>query len=231
MCADILVAEDNSRQAELIRRYLEHDGHTVSVVFDGEAALARTRQLKPDMIVLDVMMPGLSGLEVCARLRAESDVAIVLLTARSMEPDVLTGFDLGADDYITKPFRPRQLVARVRSILRRTSPRPAEATDSPLLSVGEITVDRVAHEVCVRGQRVDLTPAEFQLLGIFAAAPNRVFTRKQLIEDAFGTEFMTERAVDVRIMKLRKKIEIDPRRPRLLVTVYGIGYKLADDKD
>ncbi|GLZ30994.1 DNA-binding response regulator [Lentzea sp. NBRC 105346] len=221
VCAHILVAEDNENQAELIRRYLEHDGHSVVVVHDGRAAIDEARRRNPDLLVLDVMMPAVDGLDVCRALRAESDVPIVLLTARADEDDVLLGFDLGADDYITKPFRPRQMVARVRTILRRTG--RARETKATVLKVGDLVVDPIRHEVTLAGEPISLTPAEFRLLSTLAAQPQRVFTRGQLLEDGF----ITARTVDVHMMKLRRKIERDPRNPERLLTVYGIGYKLV----
>ncbi|KOX20545.1 XRE family transcriptional regulator [Saccharothrix sp. NRRL B-16348] len=221
VCAHILVAEDNPHQAELVRRYLEHDGHSVVVVHDGRSAIDEARRRDPDLLVLDVMMPAVDGLDVVRVLRADSDVPIVLLTARSAEDDVLLGFDLGADDYVTKPFRPRQLVARVRTILRRAG--RARATNAAVLKVGDIVVDPLRHEVTLAGEPVALTPMEFRLLSTLAAQPHRVFTRGQLLQDGFTTE----RTVDVHVVKLRRKIEHDPRRPRRLLTVYGIGYKLV----
>lgn len=221
MCAHIIVAEDNPNQAELVRRYLEHDGHSVLVVHDGRAAIDETRRRNPDLLVLDVMMPAVNGLDVCRALRAESDVPIVLLTARSMEDDVLLGFDLGADDYITKPFRPRQMVARVRTILRRAG--RAHSAGAGVLRVGDLVVDQTRHEVSLAGEPVALTPSEFRLLATLAAQPGRVFTRGQLLYDGF----ITARTVDVHIMKVRRKIERDPRSPERLLTVYGVGYKLV----
>jgi DNA-binding response OmpR family regulator len=220
VCAHILVAEDNANQAELIRRYLEHDGHEVVVVHDGRAAIDETRRRNPDLLVLDVMMPAVDGLDVVRVLRAESDVPIVLLTARSVEDDVLLGFDLGADDYITKPFRPRQMVARVRSILRRAKRVQANET---VLTVGDLTIDPSRHEVFLGENPVALTPSEFRMLSTLASQPQRVFTRGQLLQDGF----ITERTVDVHVMKLRRKIERDPSSPERLLTVYGIGYKLV----
>ena len=225
--AHILVAEDDPKQAELVRRYLEHDGHSVVVVHDGRAAIDEARRRSPDLLVLDVMMPKVDGLDVCRVLRAESDVPIVLLTARSVEEDVLLGLDLGADDYITKPYSPRQMVARVRTILRRVAAEPGQRGDRAAgrragRRPGPARGDRW------RAGRSSCTPAEFRLLADLAAEPNRVFTRGQLLEQAHGVDgFITERTVDVHVMNLRRKIEPDPRRPRYLHTVYGIGYKLA----
>jgi DNA-binding response OmpR family regulator len=230
--AHILVAEDDPKQAELVRRYLEHDGHSVVVVPDGRAAIDEARRRHPDLVLLDVMMPRVDGLDVCRVLRAESDVPIVLLTARSAEDDVLLGFDLGADDYITKPFSPRQMVARVRTILRRV--RRGRVSHAALLRVGELVIDPVRHEVTRAGEPVECTPVEFRLLAVLAAEPNRVFTRGQLLERSHGLDgFITERTVDVHVMNLRRKLEQEPRRPRFLRTVYGVGYKLvaSDGRD
>ncbi|KAA2263476.1 response regulator transcription factor [Solihabitans fulvus] len=229
MCAHVLVAEDDPKQAELLRRYLEREGHAVVLVGDGRAAIDEARRRQPDLLVLDVMMPRVDGLDVCRVLRAESDIPIVLLTARSTEDDVLLGLDLGADDYVTKPYSPRQLVARIRTVLRRA--RRSGASGARSLQVGDLTVDPVRHEVTVRGEPVECTPAEFRVLAALAAEPGRAFTRGQLLEQAYGLDrFITERTVDVHVMNLRKKIEPDPRRPASLVTVYGIGYKLLGER-
>lgn len=225
--AQVLVAEDNPKQAELVRRYLEHDNHRVVVVHDGRAAIDEARRREPDLIVLDVMMPKVDGLDVCRVLRAESDVPIVLLTARTTEDDVLLGLDLGADDYVTKPYSPRQLAARIRAILRRT--RRAQDGGQQQLRVGDLVVDQQRHEVTLGGTSLDCTPAEFRMLAVMAAEPGRVFTRGQLLSQAFGMDkFVTERTVDVHVMNLRRKLEPDPRRPVHLLTVYGVGYKLQD---
>ncbi|MDA3627692.1 response regulator transcription factor [Saccharopolyspora sp. WRP15-2] len=230
MSAHVLVAEDDPKQAELIRRYLERDDHQVVLVADGRAAIDEARRRKPDLVVLDVMMPKVDGLDVCRILRAESDVPIVLLTARTTEDDVLLGLDLGADDYITKPYSPRQLAARVRAILRRV--RRVQDRGLQPLRVGELVVDQQRHEVTLHGDKLDCTPAEFQMLAVLAAEPGRAFTRGQLLSQAFGVDkFITERTVDVHVMNLRRKLEPDPRRPVRLLTVYGVGYKLQDCPD
>jgi DNA-binding response OmpR family regulator len=224
--AHILVAEDDLKQAELLRRYLEHDGHSVVVVHDGRSAIDEARRRGPDLLVLDVMMPKVDGLDVCRVLRAESEIPIILLTARSTEDDVLLGLDLGADDYITKPFSPRQLVARVRTLLRRVQ--RTRGSGAAILRAGDLVVDPVRHEVTLRGAPVECTPAEFRLLATLAAEPNRAFTRGQLLQQAYGVDgFITERTIDVHVMNLRRKLEAQPGRPQLLLTVYGIGYKLA----
>jgi len=232
VCAYLLVAEDDPKQAELARRYLEHEGHAVTVVGDGRAALEEVRRRPPDLMVLDVMMPRVDGLDVCRILRTESDLPVLMLTARTSEDDLLLGLDLGADDYLTKPYSPRELAARVRTLLRRakrTTGAAAEATASAVLRVGDLQVDAVRHEVRVGEHHVACTPGEFHLLEALAAEPGRVFTRDQLLRHLHGFDsYVTARTVDVHVMNLRRKIESDPRHPVRLVTVYGIGYKLSD---
>ncbi|MFI6275194.1 response regulator transcription factor [Streptomyces sp. NPDC050988] len=235
-----MVAEDDTKQAELVRRYLEHEGHTVTVVEDGRTALEQVRRREPDLLVLDVMMPRADGLDVVRILRAEGrEVLVMMLTARSTEDDLLLGLDLGADDYVTKPFSPRELVARVRTLLRRNrssdgpalgapDPTPGAAGDSAL-SVGALRVDPARHEVSVGGTPVVCTPGEFRILAAMAAEPDRVFTRQRLLEELHGFDkYISGRTVDVHVMNLRKKIERAPRRPDRLLTVFGVGYKLTD---
>ncbi|MFC4034362.1 response regulator transcription factor [Streptomyces polygonati] len=237
MCADIMVAEDDAKQAELVRRYLEHEGHRVTVVEDGRAALDAVRSAEPDLLVLDVMMPRADGLDVVRILRAERrEVPVLILTARSAEDDLLLGLDLGADDYMTKPFSPRELMARVRTLLRRNrrsggaAPGPGSAAaEDTALAVGALRVDPARHEVSVGGRPVVCTPGEFRILAAMAAEPDRVFTRQRLLEELHGFEkYISDRTVDVHILNLRKKIEHVPRRPARLLTVFGVGYKLTD---
>jgi DNA-binding response OmpR family regulator len=227
VCARLLVAEDDTKQAELIRRYLEREGHSVLVVHDGRAAIDECRRRRPDLAVLDVMMPKVDGLDACRVLRADGDMPIILLTARSTEDDVLLGLDLGADDYVTKPFSPRELVARVRTVLRRTRP---EVNGGGTAVVGELEVDRVRHQVRMRNKPIECTPAEFKILARLIEAPGRAFTRQHLLEEAFGFDhYALDRTIDVHVMNLRKKIEDDPSEPSYLLTVYGVGYKLTDE--
>lgn len=232
MCAHVLVAEDDDRQAKMIGRYLEREGHTAVVVHDGRAALDQARRRRPDLLVLDVMMPVVDGLDVCRVLRAESDVLILMLTARTTEEDLLLGLDLGADDYMTKPYSPRELMARIRTLLRRgrrTASVPDPVEDPEVLRVGPLTVDRRRHVVGVGGCEVYFTHGEFEVLAVLAAQPERVFTRRQLLAQARGSDqFITERTIDAHVLNLRKKLEPDPRRPVHLVTVFGVGYKLTD---
>ncbi|MFF1285349.1 response regulator transcription factor [Streptomyces sp. NPDC058299] len=230
MCAHVLVAEDDEKQAELIRRSLLAEGHTATVVHDGGAALDAARRLRPDLLVLDLMLPVVDGFGVCRALRggAGPDVPVVMLTARSAEEDVLLGLDLGADDYMTKPYSPRELMARIRTVLRRGGRGAGARDEDPVVETAGISVDPVRHEVRCDGAPVECTPAEFQILLAMAGEPERVFTRRQLLQCTRGFDrASTERAVDVHIMNLRRKIEADPRRPARLLTVFGVGYKLT----
>lgn len=227
MAARVLLAEDNPMQAEVIRRYLEQAGHHTTVVRDGRAALTEARRVRPDLVVLDVMMPEVDGLQVCRALRRESDVLVLMLTARSAEADLLRGLDVGADDYLTKPFSPRELVARVRTLLRRAGRAPLPEPD--VVRVGPLAVDRGARQVRIGGREVECTPAEFEILAALAEHPGVVLSRAQLLSRAGGPwRDSGERTVDVHVRNLRRKIEPDPGRPRLLLTVFGVGYKLAD---
>jgi two-component system, OmpR family, response regulator MtrA len=228
MCARVLIAEDDVHQAEVIRRYVVREGHEATVVHDGLVALAEARRQRPDVIVLDVMMPSMNGLDVCGALRREHDsAAVLLLTARSTEDDMLLGLDAGADDYLTKPYSPRVLVARIRALLRRSG-RERGVPDGPVLRAGPLTVDPLRHQVALNGHLVACTPGEFAILAALAEHPERVFTRGQLLGRTRGSDqFISERVVDVHVLNLRKKIEADPGRPQYLVTVFGIGYKLT----
>lgn len=230
MPARILVAEDDRKQADLIRRYLERDGHEATVVHDGRAAIDRARRYAPELLVLDLMLPAVDGLDVCRTLRSERDVAIIMLTARASEDDVLHGLALGADDYLTKPYRPRELLARIQAVLRRTA--RAAPTEPERYRVGGLVIDTVRHQVTVDGVSVRTTPAEFTLLGCLAAAPGRAFTRQLLLEQVGGFDReVTGRTIDMHVLNLRRKIEPVPTRPQYLLTVYGIGYKLVEPPD
>jgi DNA-binding response OmpR family regulator len=222
----ILVVEDDRKTAELIRLYLEHDGYRVLCAADGRAALDMARQHQPDLIVLDLMLPVLGGLDLCRVLRHDSNVPIIMVTAKSTEDDILIGLDLGADDYVTKPFSPRQLAARVRAVLRRAQDDTAFNKD--LLCFGDLEVDLLRHEVTLRGESIRLTPREFKLLVTLAREPGRAFSRLELLERAFGYDYEgLERTVDAHIMNLRKKIEPDPDRAQYIETVYGVGYRFS----
>ncbi|MDF6043458.1 response regulator transcription factor [Streptomyces sp. JH14] len=226
MSARILVAEDDVKQARLIRIYLEREGNEVQVVADGRSAVDRARSTRPDLIVLDVMMPNVDGLDVCRILRAESQVPILLLTARTTEEDMLLGLDLGADDYMTKPYSPRELTARVRALLRRA--KSAGGDESAVLAVGDLEVDTARFEVRVAGAPVVLTGKEFAILTVLAGEPGRVFTRAQIIDRVFGfDQNVLERTVDAHVMNLRRKLEKGREGARYVETVYGRGYRLA----
>jgi DNA-binding response OmpR family regulator len=224
----ILVVEDEMKIARLVRDYLEHAGFEVIVTGDGEAALASARGRAPDLVVLDLGLPGLDGLDVARQLRARSRVPIVMLTARGDETDRIVGLELGADDYVIKPFSPRELVARVRAVLRRA----AGASDPPdvPIRVGDVEIDPSRMRVSVAKRQVSLTATELQLLATLAREPGRVFTRGQLLDAIRGVAFESyERAIDAHVKNLRKKIEPEPGRPRYLLTVHGVGYRFADD--
>ena len=222
------MADDDPKLASLVRTYLERAGHSVVVVHDGREALTECRRRQPDLAVLDVMMPVLDGHDVCHVLRAEGDVPIIFLTARATEDDLVDGLALGADDYVTKPFSPRELTARVEAVLRR---RRTVATEA-VIRAGSLVLDEDRHEVTLAGRPVPCTPAEFRILREMVANPSRVYTRQRLLESAFGFDHdALERTVDVHLMNLRRKLEQDPSAPRHLVTVYGVGYKfVADDE-
>jgi DNA-binding response OmpR family regulator len=224
----ILIVDDEPRIVDLARDYLEHAGFSVVVARDGEAALETARRDRPDLVVLDLGLPGLDGLDVTRELRREGSVPIVMLTARDDELDKLLGLELGADDYLTKPFSPRELVARVKAVLRRAD-RPVGAGD--LIRVGDLTLDVPRMRTEVAGTTVDLTPTEFTLLATLARQPGRIFTRSQLLDALHGVAFESyERAIDSHVKNLRRKLEPDPRQPRYVLTVYGVGYRLADDR-
>ncbi len=225
----ILVVDDEPKIATLARDYLEHAGFAVLTATDGPAALTTIRQRRPDLVVLDLGLPGLDGLDVTRELRRTSSIPIVMLTARDDELDKLLGLELGADDYLTKPFSPRELVARVRAVLRRAE-RPPDLAET--IHAGDVVLDLPRMRAEVGGTAVDLTPTEFQLLATLTARPGRIFTRAQLLDALHGVAFETyERAIDSHIKNLRRKLEPDPRRPRYILTVYGVGYRFADDRE
>jgi DNA-binding response OmpR family regulator len=225
----ILVVDDDKKTVDLIRLYLEKERYLISTAFDGQAALDLARQRQPDLIILDWMLPGIDGLHVCRLLRAESDIPIILLTARSTEDEKLLGLNLGADDYLTKPFSPRELVARVRVVLRRAHQKQ-EDERLPALHLGDLVVDFVAHETLLGKTPVRLTPKEFKLLETLAREPGRAFSRAELVTRVFGLDYEGfERTIDVHMMNLRKKIEPSPDQPIYLQTVYGVGYKLRKE--
>jgi two-component system alkaline phosphatase synthesis response regulator PhoP len=220
----VLVVDDDVKTVELVKLYLERDGYQVLTAYDGIEALRSARESRPDLIVLDLMLPDIDGFEVCRILRHESDVPIIMLTARSTDQDKLTGLGLGADDYVTKPFSPKELAARVRAVLRRI---PGERGPEEIKS-GELSMNFIKHEAWFAGRPLDLTSVEFKLLGVLASEPGRVFSRTSLIEEALGYDFEGfDRTIDVHVLNLRRKLELDPSHPRYIKTVYGVGYKFV----
>ena len=228
----VLVVDDEPSIVELVRFTLEREGFTTEVATSGQQALAMVRRQAPDLVLLDLMLPGTDGLEVCRQLRQMGNVPIIMLTARASEVDKVVGLELGADDYITKPFSPRELVARVRAVLRRaTSPAGGGAgpPESQELQVGDIRMDLARHQVWVGSRQVELTPKEFELLRTFMAHRGIVLTRELLLDKVWGYDFAGDtRTVDVHVVRLRHKLEDDPARPRYIETVRGVGYRMRD---
>ena len=229
MVKTVLVVDDEPKIVDVVREYLEHAGFSVRTAGDGPAALERARALAPDLIVLDLGLPGLDGLDVARQLRRSSRVPVIILTARGDEVDRIIGLEIGADDYLVKPFSPRELVARVRAVLRRVDERDTAADDEPLVR-GDVVVDPARRRVTVADRAIELTPTEFDLLAHLARQPGRVFTRAQLLTAIHGVAVESyERAVDAHIKNLRRKLEPDPRHPRYVLTAHGIGYRFTDD--
>jgi two-component system alkaline phosphatase synthesis response regulator PhoP len=223
----VLVVDDDVKTVELVKLYLNRDGYRVLTAYNGTDALRLASEGHPDLIVLDLMLPGIDGLHVCRTIRNESDVPIIMLTAKTTEEDRLTGLDLGADDYVTKPFSPRELAARIRAVLRRL---PGEIIQRGPVEVrhGKLAVNFPKHEASLDGRVIDLSPIEFKLLGALVREPERVFTRAELIEKALGYDFEGfDRTIDVHIFNLRRKLEPDPNHPKYIKTAYGIGYKFV----
>jgi DNA-binding response OmpR family regulator len=226
----VLVVDDEPKIAQLARDYLERAGFAVITASDGRSALQQIRARRPDLLVLDLGLPEVDGLEVTRTVRESSGIPIVMLTARDDELDKLLGLELGADDYMTKPFSPRELVARVRAVLRRTE-RSGEPGGDRVM-VGDLALDASKLTTTVGGRAVDLTPTEFSLLLTMARQPGRVFTRGQLLDAVRGVAFESyERAIDAHVKNLRRKIEPAPHQPRYVLTVYGVGYRLAEPAD
>jgi two-component system, OmpR family, alkaline phosphatase synthesis response regulator PhoP len=224
----VLVVDDEPRIVQLARDYLENAGFAVLTAGDGTSAVHAFRTRHPDLVVLDLGLPELDGLDVTRAIRADSATPIVMLTARDDELDKLLGLELGADDYITKPFSPRELVARVRAVLRRTEG-AAAASEPDRIVVGDLVLDVPRMRVEVAGAPAELTPTEFTLLATMARQPGRIFTRSQLLDAVHGVAFESyERAIDTHIKNLRRKIEPNPREPRFVLTVYGVGYRVAE---
>jgi DNA-binding response OmpR family regulator len=231
----IVVVDDDPTVADVVGRYLVRDGHTVECVHDGHEALRRIAEHQPDLVVLDLMLPGIDGLEVCRRLRERWPIPVVMLTALGDETDRLAGFEIGADDYVTKPFSPRELAMRVRSVLRRSrSAAPAGRPDmngqaatgsQPVLTDHDVIVDLAAHKVRLGGKLVQLTSREYDLLVFLLRNPRQVFTREQLLSEVWGWTFGDTSTVTVHVRRLREKLEPDPTLPKRIVTVWGVGYR------
>ncbi|MDI3311014.1 MAG: response regulator transcription factor [Thermoanaerobacterium sp.] len=227
----ILAIDDEEKILEVIKAYLEKEGYTVLTETNGANALNTFKSANPDLVVLDLMLPGMSGEEICSKIRAVSKVPILMLTAKVSEDDKVYGFTIGADDYLTKPFSPRELAMRVKAILRRTK------DDLPLNDIftfnnGDLVIDTRSYEVKKKGRIVNLTPNEYKLLIVMAQNPNKVFARSELIEKAFGYDFDGfDRTIDAHIKNLRQKIEDDPKNPTYIKTVYGAGYKFGEEND
>jgi two-component system, OmpR family, alkaline phosphatase synthesis response regulator PhoP len=224
----ILVVDDEQTILDTVQAYLQREGYTVHTALDGPAALKAARAFRPDIIILDIMLPGIDGLEVLRQLRQESDVYVLMLTAKTDETDRVVGLTMGADDYLTKPFSPRELVARVKAILRR---RREADTDDVTLVFRQLRVDPAAFQVWKDGNPVDLTHIEFQLLHALASYRGMVLSREQLIEQVWGYDYYgDDRVVDVHIGRIRKKLEDDPANPNLIVTIRGAGYRFEDER-
>ena len=227
MAKKILVVDDEKKLVTIIKAYLEQAGFSVATAGDGQQALTLFRYDKPALVVLDLNLPVIDGLDVCRTMRKESNVPIIMVTARVEETDRLIGLELGADDYITKPFSPREVVARVRAVLRRTEGLPAK---TETLTAGELTIDWGKHAARVGARPIELTPTEFNLLTVMMQNPGRAFTRLQLLDQVLGEAFEGyERTIDAHIKNLRQKIERDPKSPRYILTMFGVGYKFAED--
>ena len=221
MKSRVLVVDDDPALAEMLTIVLRGEGFDTAVVGDGTRALPAVRELRPDVVLLDLMLPGMNGIDVCRAIRAESGVPIVMLTAKSDTVDIVLGLESGADDYVVKPFKPKELVARVRARVRRTETEPAEQ-----LSIGDVTIDVPAHQVERGGEPIALTPLEFDLLVALARKPRQVFTREVLLEQVWGYRHAADtRLVNVHVQRLRSKVERDPEHPEVVLTVRGVGYK------
>ena len=222
----ILIVEDEPKVARLARDYLEKNNYRVLIAGDGQSGLAMARREKPDLLILDLMLPGMDGLDVCRALRRESDVPIIMLTARAEETDRLIGLEIGADDYISKPFSPRELVARTRALLRRAKGRVYQ---SGIIRAGDVEMNTESHTLNLAGKAIHLTRIEFNILEILAQHPGQIFSRAQLLENLHGVAYVGyDRSIDAHVKNLRRKIEEDPANPKYILTVYAVGYKFSE---
>jgi DNA-binding response OmpR family regulator len=229
MSKKILVVDDETQIVKVLKAYLEQSGFQVVAAADGKAALSAFQREKPDFMILDLNLPGMDGLDVCREVRRQSNIPILMLTARVEEADKLVGLELGADDYVVKPFSPREVVARVRTIYRRATGEPFQPQ---VIRVGDLQIDLDQHTVMASGRQVELTPTEFDILAVLAQQPKRVFTRMQIMEQAQGNAFDGyERTIDAHIKNIRTKLELNPKKPAYIHTVFGVGYKLEVNAD
>ena len=225
----IFVVDDEKKIVEIVKAYLEREGYEVSAAYDGRSALEAVKRMPPDLVVLDLMLPQISGWDVCRALRADSNIPIIMLTARDDVTDKIVGLELGADDYMTKPFDPKELVSRVKAVLRRSA---ANRVPKAVLKVADLTIDLDKRDVRRHGESIELTPMEFDLLASLAQNPGRVFSRMQLLDKVQGVAYEGyERTIDSHIKNLRKKIEPDVSQPRYVITVHGVGYKVPEATD
>ena len=226
MTRKILVVDDEKKIVEILKAYLEKEGYQVITAYDGRSALELARSHSPDLIILDLMLPEVSGWDVCRELRQRSEVPVIMLTARDDTTDKIVGLELGADDYVTKPFDPKEITSRVRAVLRRSE---GKSVVKAILNVGDISIDTEKRLVRRGDINIELTPIEFEILRTLAENPGRVYSRMQLLDKVQGDAYEGyERTVDTHIKNLRKKLELDPEHPRYVVTVYGVGYKLGE---
>ena len=226
----ILVVEDERKIVDVVRSYLEHEGYEVHAAYDGEQAMLLFDKEQPSLVILDLMLPDITGEDICKAIRKQSRVPVIMLTAKVEEEDILKGLDIGADDYVTKPFSPRQLVARVTAVMRRVAEDAAVLSNMISFNNGDLTVDNLRHEVKKRGQPVYLTPNEYRILQTLMKYPKKAFTREELIDIALGEDFDGfDRTIDTHIKNLRQKIEGDPKHPQYIQTVFGVGYKFGGE--
>ncbi|GAJ00138.1 unnamed protein product [marine sediment metagenome] len=224
MIKRVLVVDDEKKIVDIVKAYLERDGFSVVTAYDGRSALEAVRRSSPDIIILDLMLPEISGLDVCRSLRKESDVPVIMLTARDEITEKIVGLELGADDYITKPFDPKELIARIKAVLRRSE---SKVIPEKVIKIADIEINIEKRRVTRCGKTIELTPFEFDLLRSMAEHPGRVYSRMQLLDNVQGEAYEAyERTIDSHIKNLRKKIEPDPEKPRYIITVYGVGYKV-----
>ncbi len=223
----VLIVDDDVKLVKLLQTYFEKEGYIAYAANNGLDALQIVRLQKPDIMVLDLMLPGLDGLDVCRRIRKENDIPIIMLTARDEESDRLVGLEIGADDYVTKPFSPKEVVARAKAILRRVN---KDIVRSELIKAGTLMIDLERHEVTQNGQLIEVTPTEFKIIELLAANAGKVYSRLQIVEQTQGYSFEGyERTIDAHIKNLRRKIEINPKEPQYIQTIYGVGYKFASE--